>query len=85
MHMSDLNLEPTGTIDGPTLIDPAMRPVPAPAQDVERRVTHTDLIELAAPHAVDQRRALDQVITAERKDLSYRHAVELVSGAPHPL
>jgi phosphoglycolate phosphatase-like HAD superfamily hydrolase len=38
MHLNDLNLEPTGTIDGPTLTDPAMRPVPAPVLDVERPV-----------------------------------------------
>lgn len=38
MHMSDLHLEPTGTIDGPTLIDPATRPAVGPALDVERPV-----------------------------------------------
>jgi hypothetical protein len=54
-------------------------------QDVERRVPHTDPIELATTHAVDQRRTLDQIVAAQGEDLAHRHAVELVAGATHPL
>ena len=54
-------------------------------QHVERRFGHAERIELAAPYAVQQRRAFHQVVARERKQPPLGRAIDGVAGAADPL
>ena len=54
-------------------------------EDVERMHRHVQRIELAAPHRVENRGALDQLVPRERKQPPLRGAVHRVAGTPGPL
>ncbi|SAK95147.1 hypothetical protein AWB82_06876 [Caballeronia glebae] len=54
-------------------------------QHVERRVRNGQRVEFAAPHAVEQRRAFDEIVARGRKKPSFRHAADLMPGAPDAL
>ena len=52
---------------------------------VERLRGHVDAVELPAPHRGQQRRALDQIVTRQRKQPSLGSAAERVPGAADTL
>ena len=54
-------------------------------QHVERLLGDRQPVELAAPDAVEQRRAFDQLVARERKQPALGRAVDRVAGAPDPL
>ena len=54
-------------------------------EDVERMHRHVQRIELAAPHRVEYRGALDELVPRERKQPSLRGAVHRVAGTPGTL
>ena len=54
-------------------------------QDVERRVAQRDRVEVAAPHAADERGALDQLVAGQREQPALRRAAEVVARAADPL
>ena len=55
------------------------------AQDVDRRDAHGQLVEVAPPHAADQRRALDQLIAGHREQPALGHGAHRVTGSTDPL
>ena len=54
-------------------------------QHVERLLRDGQPIELAAAHAVEQRRAFDQVVARQREQPALRHAADRVAGAADAL
>ncbi len=54
-------------------------------QHVERLVGNRQAIELAATHAVEQRRAFDQLVARQRKQPALRRAADRVAGAADAL
>ena len=54
-------------------------------QHVERFVGQRDAIQLAARHAVQQRRALAQLVARQREQATFRRAAHGVAGAADPL
>lgn len=54
-------------------------------EHVERRMRHDECIELAAPRAVDERRALDQIVARIRKEPALGRCAHLVPRAAHAL
>ena len=54
-------------------------------EHVERLLGNRQTVELAAGDGIEQRRALDEVITRQREQPSLRRAVDRVPRAPDPL
>ena len=54
-------------------------------EHVERRGSRLDRVELAAADAVEQRRALDEIVARQRKEAPFRQAAEPVTRAANPL
>src|SRR5262249_5965745 len=50
-------------------------------QDVERRLRNREAIQLAAPHRVEQRRRLDQLVARQREQTPLREAAHRVTRA----
>src|SRR5262249_40040984 len=51
----------------------------------ERRLRDNQAVELAAAHAVDERRAFDEIVARERKQPPLGEPVDRVTGAADPL
>ena len=54
-------------------------------QHVQRRGRHDQRVELAAPHAIQQGRAFQQLVAGGRQQPALGHATDLVAGTAHPL
>ena len=54
-------------------------------EHIERRARNPQRVEFAAPHAIEQRRAFDQIVARSRKEPAFRHAADMVARAPDAL
>jgi hypothetical protein len=54
-------------------------------EDVEWRVAQRDRVEVAAPHAAHERRALDELVAGQREHPALRRAAEVVARAADAL
>ncbi|MDR8952911.1 hypothetical protein FEP76_01388 [Burkholderia multivorans] len=54
-------------------------------EHVERRLRNPQRVEFAAAHAVEQRRAFDELVARQRKQPALRHAADVVSRAADAL
>ena len=54
-------------------------------EHVERPVGHDEAVKLAATHAVDERRALDEIVARKRKQAPLRGAADRVPGTADAL
>ena len=54
-------------------------------QHVQRRRRHDQRVQLAAPHAIQQRHAFQQFVARRRKQPPLRHTADLVAGAADAL
>ena len=54
-------------------------------EHVERRFGNAQRVELAALHAIEQRRAFDELVARQREQPALRHAADMVPGAADAL
>ena len=54
-------------------------------ENIKRLFGNLQMIELAAPHRVEQRRAFNQFVARERKDSTFRKAADRMVRSANPL